>query len=60
MELKRRITAEEYNRISGYKADHYKQCGLTKDYFLRTEFRSDKIIPTRGDPWIHTTAYKGK
>jgi hypothetical protein len=46
--------------MSGYKADHYKQCGLTKDYFLRTEFRSDKIIPTRGDPWIHTTAYKGK
>ena len=60
MGMKRRITAEEYNRISVYKDGHYKQCGLTKDYFLRTEFRSGKMIPASGTPFIHSTAYKRK
>ncbi len=60
MGMKRRITAEEYNRISVYKDGHYKQCGLTKDYFLCTEFHSGNIIPKRETPFIHTTAYKRK
>ena len=61
MKLKRRITAEEFNRIMEVKKILlYQKCALTGDYFLHTEFRCGNIIPVSETPLFHSTAYKGK